>query len=217
MGDVTDILGVKAVEKDLEFVVDTDSRVPVQLVGDPMRLQQVLLNLAGNAIKFTEEGEIVVKTELISQNKSDVQLKFSVIDSGIGLTPSQIKRLFRPFSQADGSITRNYGGTGLGLAICKKLAELMGGHIGVVSEPGLGSTFFFTVVARARPLERSDHYPTSDHLKGKHVLVVDGHPTTRRVLGEMLTSFSLTVSEAPDLKSAEGMIGSARVSSGKSL
>ncbi|MFZ3044862.1 MAG: PocR ligand-binding domain-containing protein, partial [Desulfatirhabdiaceae bacterium] len=139
------LMTIKAQEKEgIEVLFNTDTNVPRSLVGDPLRLSQVLINLANNALKFTEHGEIVVSAELVSRKKNRMEIKFAVRDTGIGMTEEQMSLLFTPFSQADTSITRKYGGTGLGLSISQRLVEMMGGRIWVESAPGVGSTFFFT-------------------------------------------------------------------------
>ena len=142
---MTMITAQKAHDKGLEFLADVSSSIPEQLRGDPLRLGQILTNLVNNAVKFTEQGEIRLKIELLEQTGEKVQLKFSVRDTGIGMTPEQSARLFQPFSQADMSTTRKHGGTGLGLTISRRLVELMGGQIWLESEAGVGSTFNFTV------------------------------------------------------------------------
>ncbi len=139
-------VGAKAAAKGLELVVDLPGELGEQgFLGDPMRLGQVLLNLTGNAIKFTERGGLTVCIRRITEDAAGATLHFEVRDSGIGVAPSAHQRLFNAFEQADGSMTRNYGGAGLGLALSKRLVYLMGGNIGVESQPGMGSTFWFTV------------------------------------------------------------------------
>ena len=135
--------------KGLELIVDVDPKLPNDLRGDSLRLGQILINFASNAVKFTEKGSVVVRVRQAEEDEQGLLLRFEVQDTGIGLTPEQIGKLFQSFSQADTSTTRKYGGTGLGLAISKKLVGMMGGEVGVSSVPGKGSTFFFT--ARARP------------------------------------------------------------------
>ncbi|MGD9042680.1 MAG: response regulator [Desulfobacterales bacterium] len=198
LDDVLDNLGnlvsVKAQEKeDLEVLFATAQDVPRFLVGDPLRLGQILINLSNNAIKFTDSGEIVVSTELVEKNKDRVTLKFSVSDSGIGLTEEQAGRLFQSFSQADTSTTRKYGGTGLGLAISKKLANMMDGEIWVESEPGKGSTFSFTAVFGLGREDVKKHFTPALNLRGMKVLVVDDNPTSRDILRDMLESLSFEV------------------------
>ena len=147
LDNLATLVTVKAQEKEgIEVLFSRSPEVPHALVGDPLRLGQVLVNLANNAIKFTDQGEIVVSTELVHRGETTVEIAFAVRDTGIGMTEEQRARLFASFSQADSSITRKYGGTGLGLSISKRLVEMMGGEIGVESAPGVGSTFRFTAV-----------------------------------------------------------------------
>jgi two-component system sensor histidine kinase/response regulator len=201
LDDVLDNLGnlvsVKAQEKeDLEVLFATAANVPRFLVGDPLRLGQILINLANNAVKFTDSGEIVVSSELVKKSTDRVTLKFSVSDSGIGLTEEQAGKLFQSFSQADTSTTRKYGGTGLGLAISKKLANMMGGEIWVDSEPGQGSTFSFTAIFGLGREDIKKHFILTPDLRGKKVLVVDDNPTSRDILQDMMESFSFDVTLA---------------------
>jgi len=144
LDNISTLVGIKTQEKGLELLFKTDPAVPTALVGDPLRLGQILINLSNNAVKFTDSGEIVVFTELVKKDGAQVTLKFSVRDTGIGMTEQQAAKLFQPFAQADSSTTRKYGGTGLGLTISKRLAEMMGGEIWVESQPGQGSIFSFT-------------------------------------------------------------------------
>jgi two-component system sensor histidine kinase/response regulator len=199
--EVLDNLGtlvtVKAQEKEnLEVLFAISPEVPRYLVGDPLRLGQVLINLTNNAVKFTESGEIVVSSELVQQDQGAVTLKFSVKDSGIGLTQEQIGNLFQAFSQADTSTTRKFGGTGLGLTICKRLVDLMGGEIWVESEPGQGSTFFFTANFELGTEKAKKPLVPSHSLRGMKVLVVDDNATSREILQEMLESFTFEVTQA---------------------
>jgi PAS domain S-box-containing protein len=191
--NVANLITVKAQEKEnLEVLFDVSRQVPRFLVGDSLRLGQVILNLANNAVKFTESGEIVVSTELVKQDEASVTLKFSVKDTGIGLTEEQKGRLFESFSQADTSTTRKYGGTGLGLTISKRLVEMMGGKIWVESETGSGSTFSFTATfGLGKEKGKKRHVPSD--LRGLKVLVVDDSVTSRKVLREILESFSFQV------------------------
>jgi len=187
------IVGTAAQDKDIEVLFSVGPEVPVDLVGDPLRLQQVLINLAGNAIKFTDAGEVVVSVRAVEVTEEKAKLTFSIRDTGIGIDAEHKERLFQAFSQADSSTTRRYGGTGLGLAICTRLVMLMGGTMDVESEPGKGSDFHFTAVfgrsARApeRPA-RSRAVP-----RDLSVLVVDDNATAREVLGELVTSFGWRV------------------------
>src|SRR6185436_1854073 len=184
-------LALRAHQKDLELVCDVRPDVPDALIGDPGRLRQVLVNLAGNAIKFTEQGEIVVRVELEEERDGHVRLHFSVRDTGIGVPADKVDTIFEAFMQADNSTTRRYGGTGLGLAITRRLVEMMGGWIWLESEAGRGSTFHFTVRFEVQSgQERRRPAPPPD-LTGRTVLVVDDNLTTRRILDEMLTSWGM--------------------------
>lgn len=185
--NLCNLMSQRAEEKGLELFLHRSPEVPDRLVGDPLRLGQILINLVGNALKFTHQGEVVVKIETERREDDQVQLLFKVIDTGIGMTPEQMSRLFQSFSQADTSTTRHYGGTGLGLAISKNLVEMMGGSIEVTSVADSGSTFFFSLpfTIAKETVTRSGH-----DLKGLSVLIVDDNPTAREILGEMTRSFS---------------------------
>jgi signal transduction histidine kinase/DNA-binding response OmpR family regulator len=193
--NVSDLISEKATAKGLELVLDVDPAVFHHPKGDPLRLGQILINFCNNAVKFTDQGEIVVKTELQREDEHGQLVRFSVIDTGIGLTEEQIGRLFQAFEQADTSTTRRHGGTGLGLAISKRLAQLMGGEVGVASQPGKGSTFWFTaylgkgdtsIPALARP-----------DLRGSRLLIIDDNAQAREVLASMLTTMTFSAEEAP--------------------
>ncbi len=195
--EVLDNVGAVAVpktdEKGLEFVISCPPDVPQGLLGDPLRLTQVLVNLCGNAVKFTEKGAVVLSVHLKAVTRNTVTLLFEVRDTGIGMTEEQMGRLFRSFSQADSSTTRKYGGTGLGLSISKQLVDLMGGAIGVRSEPGAGSTFHFTAeFGLGAETVRKRYLPDPD-LRGKWVLVVDDNDISREILTEHLTAMSFNV------------------------
>jgi len=195
LASVTDFIAEKAAQKGLELIVDPDPRVPNDLRGDPLRLGQVLVNFASNAVKFTEKGSVVLRVRQGEAGETSLLVRFEVQDDGIGLTPEQIGKLFKSFSQADTSTTRKYGGTGLGLAISKRLVELMGGEIGVTSEAGKGSTFFFTArLGRGESLARR-HQPSPD-LRGRRALAVDDNPIALQTLAEMLRSMTFRVDEA---------------------
>ena len=192
--NVSDVVGYKAGAKGLELVCDVSPDVPPNLVGDSLRLGQILINYANNAIKFTEQGEISIAVRLHEDQGDTVVLRFEVRDTGIGLSTEQIGRLFQSFQQADTSTTRRYGGTGLGLAICKSLAELMQGEVGVQSTPGRGSTFFLTVpLQRGAPARQL--MPPPD-LRGQRVLVVDDNHTAATVLSDMLEAMGFLVEQA---------------------
>jgi CheY-like chemotaxis protein len=194
LDNLANLITVKASEKeDLEVLFNTAWEVPRFLVGDPLRLGQILINLANNAVKFTEYGDIIVSTELASQNEDQVTLKFSVSDTGIGLNEEQIAKLFQSFSQADTSTTRKFGGTGLGLTISKRLTEMMGGKIWVKSEPGQGSTFSFTANFGLGEEKAVKRLAPSPDLHGMKVLVVDDNASSRQILEKILESFSFEV------------------------
>ena len=197
MDNLANLVTVKAQEKeDLEVLFNTNWEVPRFLVGDPLRLGQVLINLSNNAIKFTDSGEIVVSTELLKRNEDKVTLKFSVADTGIGLTEEQAGKLFQSFTQADTSTTRKYGGTGLGLAISKKLVNMMGGEIWVESEYGQGTTFNFTASFGLGKERAKKRFVTSTDLRGTKALVVDDNVTSRQIIKDMLESFTFEVTMA---------------------
>jgi signal transduction histidine kinase/DNA-binding response OmpR family regulator/HPt (histidine-containing phosphotransfer) domain-containing protein len=196
LDNISTVVGIKTQEKGLELLFKTDPAMPTALVGDPLRLGQILINLSNNAVKFTDSGEIVISTELIKKDDARVALKFSVEDTGIGMTAEQAARLFQPFMQADSSTTRKYGGTGLGLTISKRLAEMMGGEIWVESEPGRGSTFSFTATFGLGKEKAKKRFKPSTDLRGMKVLVVDDNATSREIFREMLESFSFEVTLA---------------------
>ena len=188
--NLTSIVSQRAQDKELEFLVAAQQDLPTVLVGDPLRLGQVLINLVNNAVKFTEQGEIVVTVKLEESVSDRVKLKFAVRDSGIGTAPDQTARLFQAFSQADSSTTRKYGGTGLGLSISKRLVEMMEGNIWVESQHGRGSTFCFTGwfgVGAALKGARS----LVPGLAGLRVLVVDDNASAREILADMLAQFAI--------------------------
>jgi len=193
------VTALKAEEKGLEIVYEVAQDVPGRLVGDSLRLGQVLINLVNNAVKFTERGEVVVSIGRAPQSRTNAAtLQFAVRDTGIGLDPSQIAGLFRAFSQADRNTSRKYGGTGLGLAICKQLVERMGGTIWVTSEPDKGSTFFFTIEVRLPAIPDAHRMtPKRANLKGKRVLIVDDNPSACDILSQMVRNFGMDV-EAVD-------------------
>jgi len=193
LDNVTTLIADKAADKGLELVVNTDPRIPERLVGDPLRLDQMLVNYANNAVKFTGSGEVEIQVRMQEETARDVLLHFTVRDTGIGLTPEQSARLFESFQQADSSTTRQYGGTGLGLAITKQLAGSMGGTVGVQSTLGHGSTFWFTVRLEKGAAAAVPARALRADLHGKRVLVVDDNATARQVLTEQLRSMGLEV------------------------
>ncbi len=196
--DVVDMLAVPAEDKGLELSCLAYPDVPSLVRGDPGRLRQALLNLVGNAIKFTEEGEVHIRVRATQETDTHVTMRFDVTDTGIGIPTDRLDRLFQSFYQVDASITRKYGGTGLGLAISKQLAEMMGGRIGVASEAGKGSTFWFTAVLEKQPGARDREVIVPEDVRGARILVVDDHPTNRLVLRELLRSWGCRFEEAAD-------------------
>jgi PAS domain S-box-containing protein len=204
LDNVANVVTVKAQEKEnLEVLFYTDSRVPNSLIGDPLRLNQILVNLGNNAVKFTERGEIVLMTKIKSSSDDKITLQFSMRDTGLGMTKEQQTKLFQAFSQADTSTTRKYGGTGLGLTISKRLVNMMGGDIWVESKPGQGTTFSFTAEFGLGKEKTKKRYMPAPNLRGMKVLVVDDNATSRDILREMLESFSFSVSVAAS--GAEGI------------
>ena len=191
--NLSDTIALRAGEKALEVLFRTAPDVPLRLVGDSLRLQQVLINLCTNAIKFTDDGEVVVSVETVEVREGRARLRFSVRDTGIGMTEEQRQRLFRPFTQADSSTTRKYGGTGLGLSISKQLVEMMGGDFEVDSEPGKGSLFRFTACFGLQKEAETRRLSAPFDVKGKRVLVVDDNASSRQIFQEMLESLSFRV------------------------
>ncbi len=187
ISSVTTLTAQQAHDKGLEFLVHAAPEIPEYLLGDPVRLGQILTNCVGNAVKFTERGEIRVDIELVERTGQKVQLKCSVRDTGIGMTREQSEKLFQPFTQADMSTTRKHGGTGLGLTICRRLVELMGGRIWLESEPGVGTTFFFTLWLGIGEAKGSGTI-VPERLTQLRVLVVDDNAAARDILREPLTS-----------------------------
>ena len=183
-----DVVSVRAGEKGLELVCMVAPDVPSRVVGDPGRIRQILLNMLSNAIKFTEQGEVVLRVRAESDDGSNTLVRFEVQDTGIGLTPAAQAKIFQPFVQADSSTTRKFGGTGLGLTICKRLAELMGGAVGARSAEGVGSTFWFTAYLEQKPDGPEHGGVVSVDLKGIRVLVVDDNATAGAVLREQLVA-----------------------------
>ncbi|HEY1091415.1 MAG TPA: PAS domain S-box protein, partial [Burkholderiaceae bacterium] len=193
LGNLAAMIGEKAAEKGLELLLDTDAALPPTLLGDPLRLGQIVTNLVSNAIKFTDQGQIVVTARQLERTADSVLLQVDVRDSGIGMTAEQSAKLFQAFSQADGSTTRKYGGTGLGLTISKQLTEAMGGSIQVTSTPGQGSRFWFTarLGCNMAPAQARRTIPASAH--GMRALVVDDNAAAREIFAAQLGALGFAV------------------------
>jgi PAS domain S-box-containing protein len=207
--NVSTLVSLRAQEKGLKILFSIDPATPLGLVGDPLRLSQILVNLAGNAVKFTQQGEVVIACDLVFRNDSEAALRFSVRDTGIGLTPKQLTQLFQPFSQADSSTTRRFGGTGLGLAICKQLVEKMGSEIEVESVPGRGSLFHFTARFRTFTREAPPPLPALgapsvaaetecelEGIRGARVLLVEDNEFNQQVAMGLLEQVGILVDVA---------------------
>jgi PAS domain S-box-containing protein len=213
---LTSIVSPRANEKKLEFLINVDRDVPPAIQGDPMRLAQILINLCNNAVKFTEEGAVVVGISTVEKDAERARLRFTVRDDGIGIKPEQLQDLFQPFTQADASTTRKYGGTGLGLSLCNQLIELMGGEIGVESDFGKGSLFWFEVDF---PVYREEKVSATlpCELQGKPALVVDDNPTSRVILKGMLEYMGLSVTTAKSGREALDILHGREAEGGFSL
>jgi PAS domain S-box-containing protein len=206
LANVANLIAEKANDKDLELIFDMSPDVPRHLLGDPLRLGQILINYANNAVKFTEKGEIIIVVKVEENNSEEVLVRFSVKDTGIGLTEEQKGRLFQSFQQADTSTSRKYGGTGLGLAISKQLAQLMGGEVGVESELGKGSTFWFTAKLKHITDEIKAQKNVHIDLRGCKALVVDDNEMARQILTEHLSYMSFQVTQTQSGKQAISLV-----------
>ena len=209
--NLVDLFADRAQAKGLELIAHTGATVPVRVGGDAHRLRQILVNLVGNAIKFTEQGEVVVRcaAEPAKEGAHDgapaTTLRFEVSDTGIGITSAQQERLFQAFAQADGSTTRRFGGTGLGLAIARELARRMGGDIGVASTPDVGSTFWFTIRVAALAQDAGS-VAVGDDLAGRRILIVEDNPTNRMILAEQAHGWGMAVTALPDAEQALALL-----------
>ena len=205
--DVLELLAERARSNEVELAAQVEQDVPSALKGDPSRLRQILINLVGNAVKFTSEGEVVVRATLDAQDEESVTVRFTIRDTGIGIPKEAQKKIFESFSQADGSTTRQYGGTGLGLTISKQLVKMMGGEIGLTSEPGVGSEFFFTArLQKAAGLSLSPKIARTN-LKGLRVLVVDDNATNREILETQLNVWGMRARGACGGEEALSLLG----------
>ena len=188
MDNLSDMFSNKAAEKGIELLISVSPEIPVFLLGDPLRLRQVLINLINNALKFTHKGEVVIKGNLVEADDKRIYIKFSVADTGIGIPSEKRAKLFESFAQADGSTTRKYGGTGLGLSISRRLVEIMRGEIWAESKPEKGSTFYFTAEFGVAKDKSKYNYIAPVHLTGMKVLIVDDSVTFQAILKEVLCS-----------------------------
>lgn len=193
LDNVTNIISIKADDKKLKLIFDIDPSLPNDLIGDPLKLGQIIINLVGNAIKFTEFGEIIIRVRKKNEHNNIIDIQFDIEDSGIGMNDEQINRLFQSFSQADNSITRKYGGTGLGLTICKNFIELMNGHIWVESELGKGSIFSFIIQCQRGKLVVSEKMNQASLLNNKRAIVVDDNQVSREIMYSLLVKLNLQV------------------------
>jgi CheY-like chemotaxis protein len=202
-----DVLGPAAAAKQLDLMCEIPGDVPAMVRGDPVRLRQVLVNLVGNAVKFTERGEVLVKVRVLARSAPQVDVVFTVWDTGIGIPAGHMEKLFQPFSQVDASMTRRFGGTGLGLAICRRLVELMGGGISVESEVGRGSSFSFVLRLQEIATDAPDSAARPGELRGRRVLIVEDNATSRRILSAMLRHWGLQAVAVDSAASALGQLG----------
>jgi len=206
IGEVAALAEVRIAGRPIELIVDVDPDIPEILMGDPLRLSQIFTNLINNATKFTEKGDITLSVKLLQQVNNTVKLYFCVKDTGIGMTPEQLSRLFNAFTQADGSTTRKYGGTGLGLVISKSLVELMGGQLQVTSVSGEGSQFFFTISLPVASQAGEPKWKNEDRLRNKNILLIDDCANLRTVLRHYLTRLQCVVEEACSVDEALELI-----------
>ncbi len=208
--DITDTEALKAHQKGIELIVSVNENIPERLEGDPIRLKQVLRNLTNNAIKFTEKGEVDIEIEKQKEDEGTISLRFSVIDTGIGLSEEQIRNLFVPFQQADISTTRKYGGSGLGLAISKRIVQLMQGEIDVTSKVGRGSTFSFVVPFKKVPPKKQSEMFLLKEVINKKVLIVDSNTKSSQWLARLLKPTQAEITQVGDLDTLQELLDPAR-------
>ncbi|MBF0452563.1 MAG: response regulator [Candidatus Magnetomorum sp.] len=207
--EICDVMALRAHEKGIELIHHMSHDLPRNLKGDPVRLRQVFMNLLGNAIKFTEKGHIVIDIKKIQGDGSRIKVRCSVKDTGAGVPDELIHKLFKPFSQADASISRKFGGTGLGLAISKRITEMMGGEIGVISEHGKGSEFWFTAYFETQTDQAVSFTKLPDHIKSPRILIVDDHPLNRQIFRDYLNEWNVRASDTSEAETAISMMKSA--------
>ena len=203
---LADLFGDQATSKDVELVIGIEPGTPVALCGDPLRLEQIFINLLGNAVKFTEKGMIFLHATLDSETDDSLKILFSVNDTGVGIGKEQYESLFEPFTQADGSMTREYGGTGLGLSICRRLVNLHGGEIWVDSAKEEGATIHFTIEFTKQPEGREIQYVVPATIRGLNVLVIDDNATARCITMKMLESFHFQSEAVSSCSDAEELL-----------
>jgi signal transduction histidine kinase/BarA-like signal transduction histidine kinase len=189
--EVCDIIALIAHEKGIELIYHIDHTIVGKLIGDPVRLRQILMNLVSNAIKFTEKGHVIIEIKPVLESNSQMTVKFSVKDTGVGIKKDHLKKLFKPFSQSDASITRKFGGTGLGLAISRLIVEMMNGEIGVLSDYGKGSEFWFKISFSKQAKQQADSYHLPDHMKAPRVLIVDDHQMNCKIFCSYLDEWRI--------------------------
>ena len=200
-----DLVAAKAAEKGLELTCTRDDNVPRIIIGDETRLGQILINLLGNAVKFTQTGDVILSVCSRTAENGRIELHFAVKDTGIGIAPENKGKLFQSFSQVDSSTTRYHGGTGLGLAISRRLVEMMGGMIWVESEIAKGSTFHFTIVSQAPP-ENEALFPEDPILSGKRVLIVEGNESVRNMVAKFVLSWEMKMTAITSGKEAADIL-----------
>lgn len=198
--ECTSIFYARTIDSDVKIIIHITPDVPTHIKGDPVRLKQILINLLGNALKFTQKGQIIIRIDRISNSETIQELKFSVQDTGIGISKTGQENIFRSFSQADSSTTRKYGGTGLGLAICKQLAQLMGGAIGVESKEGKGSNFWFTIQCEVPSAEEihDEVRPQIDQFSGLRLLLAESHEYCATVIDELAQAWNMSLNTVVD-------------------